>query len=66
MNNEFVIYKSASVLDEYGESSHEIVEDLNGNVLLDQMSGDWTSERPSAYGSKGRKVEKSSLTWLSF
>ena len=66
MANEFVIYKVAYVLDEYGESCHEIVEDLNGNVLVDQMSGDWTSERPSAYGCTGKKIEKSRLTWLFF
>lgn len=66
MNNEFVIYKSETVLDEYGESCHEVVEDLNGNVLLSQRSGDWTSSMPDAHGCKGKKVEKSSLTWLSF
>lgn len=61
---ELVVYKSEFFSDDSGMSYHEVVEDLNGNVILSRLSGDWTSSTPNANGCPGKVVEKSSLTWL--
>lgn len=61
---ELVVYRSEYFSDDSGMSCHEIVEDMNGNVILSRLSGDWTSSTPNAHGCPGTIVPKNSLTWL--
>jgi hypothetical protein len=41
--------RSESVCDEVGQLTHTVIEDQDGNIVLDNLSGDWCNSKPNAY-----------------
>lgn len=49
---------SDSVSDDCGMCEHTVIENQDGEILLDQLSGDWCESRPNAYASQKWEISK--------
>lgn len=64
VEDEWVYHQSDSVGNEYGEAYHDILTDLQGNVLVDSLRGDICGPMPHAHSSKKNLVAKQRMYWL--
>lgn len=64
LEDEYVIHQSDSVGNEYGEAYHDVLTDLQGNILVDSLRGDLCGPMPNAYESPKEVVARQKMYWL--
>jgi len=59
-----VLRQFDSVEDQNGESRHNVVRNADGDIIFDEVTGDWTNTLPNAYKQPAFFMGKKSLRFL--